>query len=107
MGRQNLISGLRILWKAPRVSVVFIMLGRLNSHELRPLVDPGVFFAEKIDLSSRRNNAISYIFAILGPAQTLRYSDHIWNLWGSEDRCRLWQDIRSMVLAKRMEPVRS
>lgn len=36
------------------------MLGRLNSHELRPLVDPGVFFAEKIDLSSRRNNAICY-----------------------------------------------
>jgi hypothetical protein len=33
------------------------MLGRLNSHELRPLVDPGVFFAEKIDLISRRNNA--------------------------------------------------
>jgi|APFre7841882724_1041349.scaffolds.fasta_scaffold780741_1 hypothetical protein len=40
------------------------MLGRLNSHELRPLVDPGVFFAEKIDLSSRRNNAICYIYAI-------------------------------------------
>jgi len=48
MGREYLISGERILWKAPGSRVVFIMLGRLNSHELRPLVDPGVFLQKKL-----------------------------------------------------------
>jgi hypothetical protein len=31
-----------------------------------------------------------YICAISGPALRLRYSDYIYNLWGSEDKYRSW-----------------
>ena len=51
------------------------MLGRLNSHELRPLVDPGVFFAEKIDLSSRQNNAICYDPKLITAPKTFHIQD--------------------------------
>ena len=41
---ENLISVFKnIMEKRPGSMVVFIILGRLNSHELRPLVDPGAF----------------------------------------------------------------
>jgi hypothetical protein len=53
------------------------MLGRLNSHELRPLVDPGVFFAEKIDLSPRRNNAICYEPQLISELINFPYPEHI------------------------------